>query len=143
MPGTRPGMTVFEERCVTYGVWRPHPSRSWYSGQQTSSWSGEATKLRFAPTSRRWFVMAGLVPAIHVLGAASKCVDTRHKAGHDGGEGVVTRSAFTRVGSLPGSVRAGRGDDASLRAAVPAVVRHWPGEATKLRFAPTSRPSTF
>src|SRR4051812_8568381 len=52
-----------EKRCVTYGVWRPHPSRGWYSGQQTSSWSGEATKLRFAPTSRPWFVMAGLVPA--------------------------------------------------------------------------------
>src|SRR3954451_19842625 len=51
--------------------------------------------LRFARTSRPWFVMAGRgeeaslradVPAIHVLGAASKCVDTRHKAGHDGVE---------------------------------------------------------
>ena len=30
--------------------------------------------------------MAGLVPAIHVFGAASKKdVDARHKAGHDGG----------------------------------------------------------
>jgi hypothetical protein len=29
--------------------------------------------------------MAGLVPAIHVL-SASKDVDARHKAGHDGGE---------------------------------------------------------
>jgi hypothetical protein len=28
------------------------------------------------------FVMAGLVPAIHVL-AAKKDVDARHKAGHD------------------------------------------------------------
>src|SRR3954468_20082006 len=127
-----------EKRCVTYGVWRPHPSRGWYSGQQTSSWSGEATKLRFAPTSRPWFVMAGLVPAIHVLGAASKCVDTRHKAGHDGVEGVVTRSAFTRVGSLPCSVMAGRGDDASLRADVPAVVRH--GRARRRSFASRRRP---
>jgi hypothetical protein len=30
-------------------------------------------------------VMAGLVPAIHVL-AAKEVVDARHKAGHDGGE---------------------------------------------------------
>jgi hypothetical protein len=30
-------------------------------------------------------VMAGLVPAIHVL-AVKKDVDARHKAGHDGGE---------------------------------------------------------
>jgi hypothetical protein len=28
--------------------------------------------------------MAGLVPAIHVLFAAKKVVDARHKAGHDG-----------------------------------------------------------
>ncbi len=27
--------------------------------------------------------MAGLVPAIHVFGAAKKDVDARHKAGHD------------------------------------------------------------
>jgi hypothetical protein len=27
--------------------------------------------------------MAGLVPAIHVLSAAKKDVDARHKAGHD------------------------------------------------------------
>ena len=31
------------------------------------------------------FVMAGLVPAIHVL-SAKEVVDARHKAGHDGGE---------------------------------------------------------
>jgi hypothetical protein len=30
-------------------------------------------------------VMAGLVPAIHVL-VAKEGVDARHKAGHDGGE---------------------------------------------------------
>src|SRR3954470_5501517 len=66
-----------EKRCVAYGVWRPHPSRGWYSGQQTSSWPGEATKLRFAPTSR---------PST-CFGAASKDVDARHKAGHDGVEG--------------------------------------------------------
>jgi hypothetical protein len=29
-------------------------------------------------------VMAGLVPAIHVLGATKTDVDGRHKAGHDG-----------------------------------------------------------
>jgi len=28
-------------------------------------------------------VMAGLVPAIHVLAAGTKGVDARHKAGHD------------------------------------------------------------
>jgi DNA replication and repair protein RecF len=27
--------------------------------------------------------MAGLVPAIHVLGAGKEDVDARHKAGHD------------------------------------------------------------
>jgi hypothetical protein len=32
-------------------------------------------------------VMAGLVPAIHVL-ARKKVVDARHKAGHDDAEGV-------------------------------------------------------
>jgi hypothetical protein len=30
------------------------------------------------------FVMAGLVPAIHVLIFKKKDVDARHKAGHDG-----------------------------------------------------------
>jgi hypothetical protein len=29
------------------------------------------------------FVMAGLDPAIHVLGRPKKDVDARHKAGHD------------------------------------------------------------
>jgi hypothetical protein len=29
------------------------------------------------------FVMAGLVPAIHVFRAGTKDVDARHKAGHD------------------------------------------------------------
>jgi hypothetical protein len=34
-------------------------------------------------------VMAGLVPAIHVLLARKKeDVDARHKAGHDGGDAV-------------------------------------------------------
>jgi hypothetical protein len=28
--------------------------------------------------------MAGLVPAIHVFASATKAVDGRHKAGHDG-----------------------------------------------------------
>jgi hypothetical protein len=37
------------------------------------------------------FVMAGLVPAIHVFVVARpQDVDARHKAGHDGGE-VVAR----------------------------------------------------
>jgi len=31
-------------------------------------------------------VMAGLVPAIHVLLGGTKVVDARHKAGHDEGE---------------------------------------------------------
>jgi hypothetical protein len=30
-----------------------------------------------------FFVMAGLVPAIHAIDALSKDVDARHKAGHD------------------------------------------------------------
>jgi len=29
------------------------------------------------------FVMAGLVPAIHVFASTTKDVDARHKAGHD------------------------------------------------------------
>jgi hypothetical protein len=40
------------------------------------------------------FVMAGLVPAIHVL-LSTKDVDARHKAGHDGGE-VVQNKLETR-----------------------------------------------
>ncbi len=37
--------------------------------------------------------MAGLVPAIHAYFLQSrKDVDARHKAGHDGAEGDVTRS---------------------------------------------------
>jgi hypothetical protein len=35
----------------------------------------------------RHIVMAGLVPAIHVL-AKKKDVDARHKAGHDGRESM-------------------------------------------------------
>ena len=44
---------------------------------------------RFCPVIYRvddwhfFHVMAGLVPAIHVFGAASKVVDGRHKTGHD------------------------------------------------------------
>jgi len=33
------------------------------------------------------FVMAGLVPAIHVCSRKKKDVDARHKAGHDGASG--------------------------------------------------------
>jgi hypothetical protein len=33
-------------------------------------------------------VMAGLVPAIHVLPRGTKDVDARHRAGHDGGESM-------------------------------------------------------
>ena len=42
---------------------------------------GDEALLRteFQPPS----VMAGLVPAIHVLSCWSKDVDARHKAGHD------------------------------------------------------------
>jgi hypothetical protein len=35
------------------------------------------------PASSLSFVMAGLVPAIHVLLVVRKVVDARHKAGHD------------------------------------------------------------
>ena len=39
--------------------------------------------------------MAGLVPAIHVLGTEKEVVDARHKAGHDGECGsCVDRSAY-------------------------------------------------
>jgi hypothetical protein len=37
-------------------------------------------------------VMAGLVPAIHVLLCCTKNVDARHKAGHDSGE-VIDRQS--------------------------------------------------
>jgi hypothetical protein len=32
------------------------------------------------------FVMAGLVPAIHVFFVSTQDVDARHKAGHDDGD---------------------------------------------------------
>jgi hypothetical protein len=42
-----------------------------------------------ANLGNRCRVMAGLVPAIHVLLAAQEeDVDARHKAGHDGGESL-------------------------------------------------------
>jgi hypothetical protein len=42
------------------------------------------------------FVMAGLVPAIHVLFAAPyKDVDVRHKAGHDERARLITRAEAT------------------------------------------------
>ena len=48
-----------------------------------TSWPGEAMKRCFAQTFQPPSVMAGLVPAIHVLSCWSKDVDARHKAGHD------------------------------------------------------------
>ena len=97
--------------------------------------------------------MAGLVPAIHVLSAASKDVDTRHKAGHDG-DGAVRRlrssphrdSAHETavVKSRHGRVRR-RSFASRRRPGHPRSFPHypsWPGEATKLCFAPMSRPST-
>jgi hypothetical protein len=36
------------------------------------------------PSEFSLLVMAGLVPAIHVLSIGKKDVDGRHKAGHDG-----------------------------------------------------------
>src|SRR5436309_1550464 len=67
--------------------------------------------LRFARTSRPWFVMAGRgdeaslradVPAIHVHGAGSKYVDARHKAGNDGvEERCVTYQADPNAGRRP------------------------------------------
>ena len=56
-------------------------------------------------------VMAGLVPAIHVLLVATiKDVDARHKAGHDGGETARSThragNAFQRHGrACPGHPR--------------------------------------
>jgi hypothetical protein len=43
--------------------------------------NARAERLDFLSCSS---VMAGLVPAIHVLGLVKKDVDARHKAGHDG-----------------------------------------------------------
>jgi hypothetical protein len=42
-------------------------------------------------------VMAGLVPAIHVLATRKKDVDARHKAGHDENRDSVSDSARTRT----------------------------------------------
>src|SRR5947208_10452557 len=105
--------------------------------------------LRFARTSRPWFVMAGRgdeaslradVPAIHVLGAASKCVDTRHKAGHDGVEkrcvtyGVCVR-ILREVGTPVSKRRHGRARRRSFASrGRPGRGSSWPG---------LSRPSTF
>jgi hypothetical protein len=55
----------------------------------TDIWSGNATRaIRTGSGERITFrqstlIMAGLVPAIHVLRAAGKNVDAREKPGHD------------------------------------------------------------
>jgi len=52
--------------------------------------------------NRRLFVMAGLVPAIHVFLAGCKDVDARHKAGHDeGGRNAPKTLAQGCVRGLP------------------------------------------
>jgi len=53
--------------------------------------------LRFAhPTNAAFFVMPGLVPGIHVLGAAcEKDVDGRDKPGHDVDRPSVVVESFT------------------------------------------------
>ena len=95
---TRPGMTVMG-RCVAYGSLRIVTARMKPAVVQTSSWPGEATKLCFAPTSRPSSSLPGeatklrfapICPGHPVLSAASKDVDARHKAGHDG-DGAVRR----------------------------------------------------
>jgi len=79
MPGTRPGMTSGEVgRSIT-----ELPLRVLYVASMRPSWPGEATKRCFSRTFQPPSVMAGLVPAIHVLSCGSKHVDARHKAGHD------------------------------------------------------------
>jgi hypothetical protein len=52
----------------------------------------------------RPIVMAGLVPAIHVLLPALKKedVDARHKAGHDGGDVVASVYVIAPTRSLRG-----------------------------------------
>ena len=79
MPGTRPGMTSGEGG---FGQLRSCRSAS-YVASMCPSWPGEAMKRCFARTFQPPSVMAGLVPAIHVLCCWSKDVDARHKAGHD------------------------------------------------------------
>src|SRR3954447_16442428 len=61
------------------------------------------------------------VPAIHVLDAESKDVDARHKAGHDGAGQRASMTARYFALVFPPIVMAGRGDEALLRADVPAI----------------------
>ena len=80
MPGTRPGMTSGEvSRSIT-----ELPLRLLNVASMRPSWPAEAMKRCFARTFQPPSVMAGLVPAIHVLCRWSKHVDARHKARHDG-----------------------------------------------------------
>jgi uncharacterized membrane protein len=78
---------------------------------------GRARPRSFASRRRpgRGLSWPGLSRPSTCFGAASKDVDARHKAGHDGVEGVVTPSPFTRVGSLPCSVTAGHDGDGAVR----------------------------
>ncbi len=63
--------------------------------------------------------MAGLIPAIHVLGAAGKFVDARDKPGHDGG-GTFTYPAF-RLAFPPGW---------SIRPSDPNEIRSFPADGS-------------
>src|SRR4051794_18676485 len=65
--------------------------------------------------------MAGLVPAIHVLDSGSKDVDARHKAGHDGAGQRASMTARYFAWILPPIRHGGRGDEALVRADVPAI----------------------
>src|SRR3954465_12340892 len=114
IPGTRPGMTVMG-RCVAYGVMRIMTARMKRRLSNVRHGLGETTKLASRRCPGRGSSWPGLSRPSTCFGAASKDVDARHKAGHDGVEGVVTPSPFTRVGSLPCSVTAGHDGDGAVR----------------------------
>src|SRR4051794_29756779 len=79
MAGTRPGMTAL--RAVRH--LRSEASASFERLERRSAnvvMAGRGDEASLRAGVPAVFVMAGLVPAIHVLCAASKYVDARHKA---------------------------------------------------------------
>src|SRR3954454_7518097 len=81
--GQRASMTA------RYFAWILPPIRYGGRGDEQGPASRECTRFGIGELSSAVVVtaaavMAGLVPAIHVLDAGSKDVDARHKAGHDG-----------------------------------------------------------
>jgi hypothetical protein len=89
MPGTRPGMTVMG-RCVAYAVVGIGTARMKRRSSNVRHGLGETTKLASRRRPGRGSSSPGLSRPSTCFGAASKDVDTRHKAGHDG-DGAVRR----------------------------------------------------